>query len=437
VLKARLILVALIGASPAILLVEGATTHALIAGIVAIALVIVARSMRPGEAKFFISFARPLTLAVAVPPLWILIQILPLHLFVHPIWISAAQALGYPIAGRISIDPGASVIALGQYLSMAAVFFLSAAVAVDRQRAPLLLFALTAACTAIALITLVHHLFLPGVTLPAFARSQVTDCAGMGAIIAAAACIRTIERYETHRTNSDRSIPILRWTLGCNAAALVICTAGLIIEATYWTVFALGCGLVSLGCVLIIRRLAIGRWGALVIMAMAFGAALLLLAAHPVQRDRSVLLAFAVAPSAPLTSLSERVLEDAPLVGAGAGTFGALARIYREIDDPPPGDAAVTTTAALAIELGKPMLWLSIAAAVASIIALLRAALQRGRDSFYPAMGAGCLITSLFLAFTNAGLQGTATSLITAAALGLGFAQSKGRSAQSPGGVRN
>jgi hypothetical protein len=32
-------------------------------------------------------------------------------------------------------------------------------------------------------------------------------------------------------------------------------------------------------------------------------------------------------------ALSERVLDDAPLVGTGAGTFAALASIYREIDD--------------------------------------------------------------------------------------------------------
>ncbi|MGH6677024.1 MAG: hypothetical protein ACRECE_12485, partial [Xanthobacteraceae bacterium] len=162
-----------------------------------------------------------------------------------------------------------------------------------------------------------------------------------------------------------------------------------------------------------------------------------LLAAHPAEHDRSVLLAFAAAPSASLTSLSERVLEDAPLAGTGAGTFGALAPVYREIDDPPPGAAAATATAAFAIELGKPMLWLIMAAAVASILVLLRAALRRGRDSFYPAMGGGCLITVMLLAFTNAGLLGTATGLITAAALGLGFAQSKSRSGQTPGGARD
>lgn len=429
VLKARLILLALICASPAILLVGGLAMHALVGGGVAIALVIVARTLRPGETGFLVSLIGPLALVATAPAVWILIQVLPLKSFANPIWSSAAEALGRPLTGAISIDPGASVIVLGQYLSMAAVTFLSAAVAVDRQRAEWLLFALAGACTAIALVTLLHDLFFPGAWLTPFARSQVTDCAGMGTIVAGAACVQTIERYETRYANPGRSISILRWTLCCSAMGMGICTAGLIPDATYWTIFAVGCGLLALGCVLIIRRFTLRPWGARAIWAMGLGAAIFLAATHSAERDRSVLLAFAAAPSASLTALSERVLEDAPLVGTGAGTFAALARIYREIDDPPPGTTAATATAGVAIELGKPMLWLIAAVAAASIVVLLRAALQRGRDSSYPAMGGSCLITVLLLAFVNAGLLGTATSLIIAAALGLGFAQSKGRTA--------
>ena len=124
------------------------------------------------------------------------------------------------------------------------------------------------------------------------------------------------------------------------------------------------------------------------------------------------------------------MLDDAPLVGTGAGTFAALAPIYREIDDPPPNSVAATAAAAFAIELGKPMFWLIAAATAGSIFILLRASLQRGRDSFYPAMAGSCLITLLLLSFNNAGLFGTATSLIAAAVIGLGIAQSKSRTAK-------
>ena len=87
--------------------------------------------------------------------------------------------------------------------------------------------------------------------------------------------------------------------------------------------------------------------------------------------------------------------------------------------------------ASIGIELGKPMLWLIVALAGGAIIFLVRASLQRGRDSFYPAMGASCLTTLLLLAFVNAGVLGAACGLMTAAAIGLAFAQSKSRTHQS------
>jgi hypothetical protein len=73
------------------------------------------------------------------------------------------------------------------------------------------------------------------------------------------------------------------------------------------------------------------------------------------------------------------------------------------------------------------MLWLFVLAAAASILIFLRAALLRGRDSFYPAMGGGCLVTLLLLIFMNAGLLGNATGLIVAAMFGVSIAQSKSR----------
>jgi hypothetical protein len=424
--NARFLLVTLILASPALLVWDRPIAQGIVAGILAPAFVIIARSMRPGETVFLISVIRPPAIVVAIPALWVIIQILPLGVFAHPIWKSAQAALQHPIAGTISVDPGASVIALGQYLSLTAVAFLSAAVAVDRQRAEWILFALTGAVTLIALIALLYDVLLPGILLPAFARAQAIDCAVMGTIIASAACIRTIERYETRHSNPQRSLPGLRLTFVACSVALAVCGASLIVRATREMLFATGYGLLALVCMLIIRRFRLGLWLAGGIAASALGVATMLAAAH-LEKRASVTLVFAAAPTVSLPALSERVLEDAPLVGTGAGTFAAVAPIYREIDDPPPGSVAATAAATFAIELGVPMLWLTVAATVAFIIMLLRASSQRGRDSFYPAMGGACLITLLLLVFTNAGPLGSATGLILAATLGLAFAQSQSR----------
>jgi len=426
----RNILVALIFASPVILLWDGLIMQSIVAGIVAVALVITARTLRPGETGFLVSVIRLPIAVAAIPALWVVFQLLPLRVLTHPIWKSAEAALQHPLAGTISVDPGASIIALGHYLSVAVIAFLSAAVAVDRQRAEWILFALTAAVTVIALIVLTHDLFLPGAWLAAYARTQAIDCAGLGTIIAAAACIRVIERSETRHTSPQRWIPILSQSFIACSAALVICGAALTLGANHEVLFASGCGLLALACLVSIRRFGFGLWGIAGIAVPAAGIAIILVALHPTERGTSVLLAFAGDTQRSLTALNERMLDDAPLVGTGAGTFAALAPIYREMDDPPSGPVASTAAGAFAIELGEPMLWLITAATAGSILMLLRASLLRGRDSFYAAMGGSGLITLLLLAFINAGLLGTATGLIAAAALGLAIAQSKSRTVQ-------
>jgi hypothetical protein len=404
------------------LLWDGLIMQGLVAGIIAVALGITAQTLRPGETEFLVSIFRPLAAVAAVPALWVLVQILPLKLFAHPIWQSAETALGHPIAGTISVDPGASIMALGQYLCVIAVAFLSAAVAIDRQRAEWILFALTAAVAAAALMMLAR---------PAtFARSQTIDCVAMGVIIAGAACIRTIERYETRRSSPQRSVPVLLWTFVACSAALAICGAAVTLSATREILIATGYGIFALTCISIIRRFALGAIGTTALAAPALGAAILLLAYYPAERGTSVTLAFAGASNLSRIALSERVLYDAPLVGTGAGTFAALAPIYRQIDDPPPDSTAATAAATIAIELGKPMFWLITAAAGGFIFMLLRASLQRGRDSFYPAMGGSCLTTLLLLSFDNAGLIGTVSSSIAAVVIGLAIAQSKSRAAK-------
>ena len=423
----RIILLALICASPVLLLSDGLVAQGFLAGIIAIALAITAWSLRQGETEFFISLFRLPAAFALVPALWMVIQVLPLGVLAHPVWKSVEKALGHPVLGTMSVDLGASVIALGQYLSMMAVAFLSAAVAVDRRRADWVLFALTAAGAIIALISVMSEPFPLGVALASFAQPPAIDCTSLGILAAAAACVRTLERYATRHSNSPHSPQELVWTLVACGAALSLCAVALLLRAGQEVLAATGCGLLVLACTMTIRWFELRLLGATTLAALSIACAILLLVHQPFDRDKSLPLAFATSS----TALSERLLSDAPLVGTGAGTFAALAPIYREIDDPPPDPTAATMAASIGIELGKPMLWLIVALAGGAIIFLVRASLQRGRDSFYPAMGASCLTTLLLLAFVNAGVLGAACGLMTAAAIGLAFAQSKSRTHQS------
>jgi hypothetical protein len=189
----------------------------------------------------------------------------------------------------------------------------------------------------------------------------------------------------------------------------------------------MGSGVAIIAWIIIVRRFRLGVWGIVPFVVAVISVTLLVFATHPVERGRSALLAFA--PSASRGGVSERILKDAPVVGTGAGTFAALVPIYREIDDPSGSSVASTTVATFAIELGRPTVWLFVLATAAAALIFLRAALQRGRDSFYPAMGGACLVTLLLLIYVNAGLLGNATGLIAAVMFGLAIAQSKSRTA--------
>jgi hypothetical protein len=319
-------------------------------------------------------------------------------------------------------------MALAQYLMAAAIALLSAAVSVDRQRAEWVLFALMTGTAAIALVLTTHDLFgftFLNADVASLARAQAIDCTALGVIIAAVAGVRTIERFEAGQTPERSLLALLRPFAACGIA-LTICVATLVLTASISIFVAAGYGLATLAAAMIIRRL--GPWAAAAVAVVAISIAMILAAGEPNLRTKGFLLAFAVDSPASLTSMSQRMLDDAPLAGTGAGTFAAIAPIYREVDDQAADVAAPTAMTAFAIELGKPMLWLILAAAAGLIMVLLRASLRRGRDSFYPAAGAGCLITLLFLAFMNAGLSGAAVDIIASAGLGLALAQSKSRS---------
>ena len=125
------ILVLLIFASPLTIIFDGPIIQGLVAAVAAVPVAIVALRIRPGEAVFLSTVIQPVAVVATVPAIWMLIQVMPLQSvgFAHPIWKSAAAALGKPLAGSISIDTGTTLSRCVRYLSTIAIVFVAAAVA--------------------------------------------------------------------------------------------------------------------------------------------------------------------------------------------------------------------------------------------------------------------------------------------------------------------
>jgi len=423
------ILVLLIFTAPITVVLDEPIIPGLLSAAAAMSVAIVGLRIPYGEARFLSTIVRPVAAIAAIPAIWMLIQATPLPSYglAHSIWKSAGAALGLPLAGSISIDPGATLIALTRYLSATAFAFVAAAVAIDRLRAEWVLFALAATTTMIALMALAVNLefVILGSDGAEQARNAATDCAGLGIIFAAAAALRASEREKPLRP--DQTSPWVRPMVVVWLVALAICLLAFIAGAKGPTYFAVICGVATLVVAITIQRFSIGPWGIAAIISIAVLIVIAAIAFEPDTRTLDLTLAFASQVPAPLIAITQRVLSEASWAGTGAGTFAAVLPIYRDIDGLGTGSIAPTAAATIAVEMGRPFFWAILAAATALALTLLRGALRRHRDSIYSITGASCLVALTLLSFGNAALLRSPFVLIGTVAIGVAVAQSKSR----------
>jgi hypothetical protein len=420
-----LLLLLLIGTTPATAFFDGPVAHAAVGLAAAAAVGMVAVEMRPAEGSHLARVLRPWALPAAVPALWMAVQASPMPLadFAHPIWESAAAALDLPVVGAISIDPGITLSALGRYLCAVAIVFVATAVAVDRGRAEWMLIGLAGLTTIMAAVLGAAEVFrfaVPGST-QGVGVSLRALCA-LGVILSAAAAVYVVERFgiQPRRTGPAKAthaaallVPILAFSVCAFAVA----------RSSPQIVFATGCGVAVLALIGVARQLGVGPRFALGIAAAALCAALAVSLSGYGHGDPFVRFA-----SAGRSAAADRMIEDSEVLGSGAGTFSALRPIYGTARDVGADTTPPTAAAAIVIELGRPM-WVVLALiAFAGAAVLLRRALQRGRDWVYPAVGAGCIVLMSIEAFTDATLFNGAVATVAAAIIGLGLAQSVSRS---------
>jgi hypothetical protein len=423
------ILVLLIAASPAIIFLDNAVTWGLVAALTAAAIAMTAVNVGPAEAGYLSALFRPIAVVLAIPVIWMLVQLIPMPFgsLAHPIWASATTALNRPMFGRITIDPGATLLSISHYFCATGIIFAAAGVAIDRRRAEWMLFALVGAATIMGPLLLAYSLgglATFGLTYDPARASVMSAVSVLGTIIAAAAAIRAFERFETRRLSRDMTQRKFWSDFAVWLAAWAI--SWFVISGRPSHVFAAACGTTSLVIVEVIRRLGVGRRASAAIAATAIVVAIAVIAFQPTGTN-DVTLRFASSPLSSDLPMAEQMIMDTRWTGAGAGAFPALAPIYRDISDPE-APAAPTTAAAIAIELGRPAMVFVLAMMAASAIWLGIDALRRGRDSFYPAAAAGCIVALSIELFTDATLLSTTVQILSAAMIGLGLAQSKSRS---------
>ncbi|QOZ11568.1 hypothetical protein [Bradyrhizobium sp. CCBAU 51765] len=353
-------------------------------------------------------------------PLCIAAQLVPLPLrSAHPIWASAHDVLGGLPLGPITADIGLTLNAL--LLALAAISLLGVTVLVvrNRSRAQLILFVLSGVAAVAALILDLHRL------LPAFAadvpHDLTTTLAGLGLMLNLAVIQLAAERAETHHSVL-RSVAIGL----CGLVGVLVSAAAIFGFSGTNSAIAAAFGVVLMLLILVIRRLDLSPLAASALSVAALVGAAIVLTFLFEKSSGPVLMRLVPEMGAETKAALERMLADTRWFGAGAGTFAAVGRIYQS-------DAgAVLNAPSAAMAAFAGMGWIGLAAMIAvSLIALVRlffGALQRGRDSFFPAAAAACVLFALAQSFAGPGLLRPAAILCLAVIVGLGLSQSVSQS---------
>jgi hypothetical protein len=390
----------------------------------ALPLVLEALVMPAREANFVKEVMWPAFCVAALPAGFMILQILPLSVIAHPAWQSAATALGSPLSGSVSIDTGATLVAFCRYCAFCAGVLLSAAVCVNRIRAEWVLAAASFAAATGAILCVLGDL---GAFAGTLGRPQTCDDAlfisCFGAILSLAFAAHAYFDDRAHKLNKEVKPAVIRKCLLGLVGAL-ICAAALLCSWNSAATVAMCAGLITLGFVIVSRRL-----GSLVAGTLATTAAIVAVAlgVHNIDKpDLDITLRFVPDATVKVETM-QRIVQDEPAFGTGAGTLGSLLQLYRSAKDDQTPEFHAPLASVVSIEMGRTFWWSALSVLSITSALLIRAALHRGRDWIYPATAASCLVSGLLLAFAAHASGGPILLLISATALGLGLAQSRGR----------
>jgi len=407
----------LIASIPALLVHQSSISGGIVAIFTASALTIVAATSMFRDQGRLPRVISPAFVASAVGPLLVmLLQVIPMPggPLMNPIWSSAAAALGEPPVGSVTIDTGMTLLAICRFTCMIAIMLLAAILGQHRLCAERLLWTLTAIATLVSFERIAGAFRQSEVLqfLPIGAQGAAETIGIFGFVLATATVIRGYERSHPPRLKPRRPEPVVTVGMVVAFAAGLINLGAVTFGGAPASLFAALFGASLPIAVLVIRKRRLSLWG------QAGTAAVLAL----------VLTAFVTfTPGRVENEFIARMTDDTRLLGVGAGTLTALMPIY--------GDATaasvpmVTTADRIAIEMGRPFLWLIALTAAAWSALLLDAALKRGRDYVYPGAGAGCIAALLISALSNDGGLTLPASIMLSALLGLAIAQSKGEPA--------
>jgi O-antigen ligase len=366
----------------------------------------------------------------------------------HPIWQLAADVLGRPVAGSISVDRSLTAVAVMRLITAASVFWLALQLSRDAGRARLLIWSVVAISTAYAAVGILALGFMPNgrvfaelvrskfVTSTFVNQNHYATFAGIGFIAAIGLTLRLYRRRLSRTGHLLRlKIAALVETTGSNGAiplalVLVILT-GLLLSGSRGAIIATGLGfLVLLGLTARGEKRSLHREALLLIFAvMVVGAVFVGFSDVFVGRIEAGGLYDQGRPRLFLVTILS--ILTSPVLGFGHGTFSAAFPMFHDeslnvwVYWDKAHNTYLETLQGLGLLFGTTL----IASVAVLVWDCLKGARTRQRDATIPAIAGGVSFLVGTHALVDFSLQIQAVTLTYMAILGAGVAQATDESA--------
>jgi hypothetical protein len=381
------------------------------------------------DLKITVRLLRQARLAVLFPVTWMVLQIAPLNQFANSIWPTASAALNEPLVGHISIEPGATIRSLFEYLATISLMVATTVFTRGREQAEITLFVLCAVTTFMSVEVLLGHLGPLAAIVPTEGQSAAATfvaISAFGAVVNAAAAVRILERCLSRGDDALTIVSILVFCLGLAGSAT--CFSAIVIAGKTEILIAAGFGM---GVILLVgtsRIVELRPVATFVLFAVLALAAVTGTVAVSFEDKPAMMPILRSASSADADSLSatQRALSDTKWAGSGVGTFDMLVPVFRDFSSKPAVDPA-STIAKAAIEWGWAALIVLVLLTVQLSVVMFAGALRRGRDWFFPAAASACVLVAFCEALCDTSLIHPSSQIMLAIILGLGLSQTKGR----------
>lgn len=383
-------------------------------------------------------FALPFGLAVA----WIVAQATSLtpETWHHPLWQSAADALGRDLDGAISIDPHGTLSALARLLTYAAVFWLSLQFCRDPKRAQTVINAVAGAgmvyaayglaaefSGADAILWLEKSAYTGNVTSTFVNRNTYATYAGLGLVCTTAMLIRHVRRAAAAHSGREGALRLIERGFGQGwwlLVAWVVLATALMLTQSRGGLLSAVVGHAGLLVAFVATGRTKLRHAAMIGLPIIFIGSGIFLYSGDQTAER---LAQTSVDTEGRIQVYERTMDAAsaaPLLGTGYGSFEDVFRFYRTEDIAAIYDKTHSTYLENALELGLPAAGLIVLAIFALFARCLVGVRQRRQGTVFPIIGVAATLLVALHAVVDFSLQIPAVAVTYALIMGAAVAQS-------------